>query len=210
VWNFEMLKKKEAERGLLRLRLVFLVVMVAALLAVGGCNLTSKLQSLQGEAPAQPEGLPDLTAESVETLLPPPEKTEVTVYFKDNEGRFLVPSTAEIDKVPGIAKATLDVLIAGPPQGVDKVASIPVGMQALGVNIKSDGTCVVDLTGPAAGSELSAKEEALVVYAIVNTLTEFENVERVQILVDGQKKQTLAGHIPIDEPLLRNLTFVKS
>jgi hypothetical protein len=30
----------------------------------------------------------------------------------------------------------------------------------------------------------------------------------VQILVDGQKKDTLAGHIPIDEPMLRNLTFV--
>jgi germination protein M len=48
----------------------------------------------------------------------------------------------------------------------------------------------------------------MAVYALVDTLTEFRNVKRVQILVDGQKKDTLTGHIPIDEPMLRNLTFV--
>lgn len=209
MWNFQKLQEQRRERNLFRLRLVFLVIMAAVLLAMGGCSLTEKLQALQGKPPAQSENLPDLVTGGMSNLPPQVEKTKVTVYFKDQEGRFLVPSTLEVDKVAGIAKAAADALCRGPAQGVDVVASIPVGVQVRNINIKTDGTCVVDLAGPAANDQLTAKEEALAVYAVVDTLTEFRNVQRVQILVDGQKKPTLAGHIPIDEPLLRNLTFVK-
>ncbi|MGD0153801.1 MAG: GerMN domain-containing protein [Thermacetogeniaceae bacterium] len=209
MWNFQKLKEEERERGLFRLRLVFLVIMVAVLLTMGGCSLTEKLQALQGKPSAQSNNLPDLSIGGMSNVPPQVEKAKVTVYFKDKEGRFLVPSTLEVDKVAGIAKAAMDALTRGPAQGVDVVASIPVDVQARDINVKTDGTCVVDLAGPAAKDKLTAKEEALAVYAVVDTLTEFHNVKRVQILVDGQKKPTLAGHIPIDEPLLRNLTFVK-
>ena len=86
---------------------------------------------------------------------------------------------------------------------------MPADLRVRSINIKTNGTCVVDLTGLTAKDKLTAKAEVLAVYAMVDTLTEFHNVKRVQFLVNGQKKKTLAGHIPIDEPLLRNLTFVK-
>jgi spore germination protein GerM len=208
MWNFEKLKEKEKERRLFQLRLAILVVMVVALLAAGGgCSLTEKLQEL-GEQPTANQGVPDLSAGGLSSPPPQVDQTKVTVYFKDAQGRYLVPTTVEVDKAPGIAKEALDALCLGPAQGVDAIASIPAGVQVSSVNIKTDGICVVDLAGSVAQDKLSPKDEALAVYALVDTLTEFRNVKRVQILVDGQKKDTLAGHIPIDEPMLRNLTFV--
>jgi len=208
VWNFEKLKEQEKERLLFHLRLVFLVVMVAAFLVVGGgCNLTEKLQALEGQ-PTVDQGVPDLNTGGLSNPPPQVEKTKVTVYFKDKQGRYLVPTTIEVDKAPGIAKEIVDALCLGPAQGVDAIASIPAGVQVRSVNIKTNGTCVVDLAGSVAKDKLRPKDEALAVYALVDTLTEFHNVKRVQILVGGQKKDTLTGHIPIDEPLLRNLTFV--
>jgi spore germination protein GerM len=209
MWNFKKLKDEERERRLFHLRLVILVVMVAALLVVGGgcSSLTAKLQSLGG-LPAANQDLPDLNTGGLSSPQPQVEQTKVTVYFKDQQGRYLVPTTVEVDKAAGIAKEALDALCLGPAQGADAIASIPVGVQVRSVNLKTNGTCVVDLTGSVAQDKLSPKDEALAVYALVDTLTEFRNVKRVQILVDGQKKDTLAGHIPIDEPMLRNLTFV--
>ncbi len=209
MWNFEKLKEREEERRRFRLRLAFLVVMVVALLVLGGCsNLAEKLQALEGNSSTN-QGVPEIPTGGPISQPPQVDKTQVTVYFKDQEGGYLVPTTVAVDKAPGIAKEAVDALCQGPAQGVDAVASVPADVQVRSIKIQTDGTCVVDLTGPAAKDKLSVKEEALVVYAMVDTLTEFHNVKRVQFLVNGQKKKTLAGHIPIDEPLLRNLTFVK-
>jgi hypothetical protein len=211
MWNFKELKEKDEERHLLHIRLEFLAVMVAALLLVGGgCGLSARLQSLEGQLSAESQGVPEIPTGGLSNLPPQVEKTKATVYFKDKAGRYLVPTAVEVDKVPGIAKEVVDVLCEGPAQGVDVVASVPADVQVRNINIKANGTCVIDLDGPAAEDKLSAKEEALAVYALVDTLTEFHGVKRVQILIDGKKKDTLAGHIPIDEPLLRNLTFVKN
>ena len=46
-------------------------------------------------------------------------------------------------------------------------------------------------------------EESLILQQIVLSLTELEGIEQVQILVDGGKRETLMGHILIEEPLKR-------
>jgi spore germination protein GerM len=45
--------------------------------------------------------------------------------------------------------------------------------------------------------------EAYLVEAIVNTLTEFPTIERVQILVDGGIVESIGGHVLILQPLQR-------
>jgi hypothetical protein len=72
--------------------------------------------------------------------------------------------------------------------------------------------------GPARGLEAKVKEvvEALIegpestIYSIVNTVAlNFPEIEAVQILVDGGKRDTLAGHIRIDFPLVPNKNIIK-
>jgi spore germination protein GerM len=45
--------------------------------------------------------------------------------------------------------------------------------------------------------------EAYLVEAIVQTLTEFPEIETVQILVNGESIESIGGHILIKEPLRR-------
>ena len=49
----------------------------------------------------------------------------------------------------------------------------------------------------------------MTVYSIVNTLTEISQIKGVQILVEGNEKKTLIGHVDISMPLLRDEDWIK-
>ena len=49
----------------------------------------------------------------------------------------------------------------------------------------------------------------MLVGSIVDTLTEFPEVQNVQILIDGAKVETLSGHMDLSEPLARMSELVK-
>ncbi|KUK31294.1 MAG: Spore germination protein GerMN [Thermoanaerobacterales bacterium 50_218] len=188
-----------------------LLLLFSLLFVSGGCSFSERLQALrEGETSKSSEELPELLPEDFQPEEVPQETTKVTLYFKDEEGRYLVSETREIPKVAGIARAAMEALFEG-PSSPDLNPVFPVGTQLQDINIRPDGLCIVDLSEEATdfGGD-DPKAEALAVYAVVNTLTEFPTVEKVQILVSGQVRETLAGHIPVDQPLLRNLTFVKN
>lgn len=130
------------------------------------------------------------------------EKTSVVLYFADPTGN-LVAESREIPRVEGIARRTLQELSRG-PVGEGRFPVIPTGVEVKDINIR-DGLATVNFS-----KELVSKHdggssgELLTVYAIVNTLTQFQTVEQVQILVDGRKIETLAGHVDISVPLVRD------
>ena len=101
MWNFDKLQEQEKERRLFHLRLALLIIMVAALLLVSsGCSsLVAKLQALEGQ-PAVDQGVPDLATGNLSNPPPQAQQTKVTVYFKDQQGRYLVPTAIEVDKAP--------------------------------------------------------------------------------------------------------------
>lgn len=209
MWNFEHLKQRERERRGVQIRLLLVAVMICSVLALGGCRLSERLQEMKGGGSAVPPvDLPDLVDDA--GVLVPQESTRVTLYFKDKEGQYLVQEQQDVPRVTGIGRAAMEALCRG-PVGKDLQPSLPEGAQVRDINVKPDGTCVVDLNQAAEkvpGQD--PKAEALAVTAVVNTLTEFPTIQKVQILVDGQVKQTFAGHFPVDIPLHRNLTFVKT
>ena len=45
-------------------------------------------------------------------------------------------------------------------------------------------------------------------YAITNTLTEFPEIKRVQILIEGKKVTSISGHMDLEDPLIRNKDFL--
>ena len=51
--------------------------------------------------------------------------------------------------------------------------------------------------------------EILTVYSVVDTLTEFPEIKKVQILVGGAVVETLAGHIDLTSPLEKDLSMVR-
>ena len=63
----------------------------------------------------------------------------------------------------------------------------------------AENTAYVNLSGE--NLHGGSLEESLILQQIVFSLTELEGIEQVQILVDGSKRETLMGHITIEEPL---------
>lgn len=127
----------------------------------------------------------------------------VTIYYGENQG-YLVPVKKEITGAPAVARAAMQALCRGPAPGSGLNTTIPPGTVLRDINLK-DGLATVDFS-----RELKTRhgggstEELLTVYSIVDTLTQFPTIRRVQILVGGKRLETLAGHMDISIPLERD------
>ncbi|GJM74870.1 hypothetical protein HMSSN036_70860 [Paenibacillus macerans] len=67
----------------------------------------------------------------------------------------------------------------------------------------ADGVLTVDMSLPDEARQ-GAGGEALAIEALTKTLFQFQEVNAIELLVDGEKVDTLMGHVELDHPLLRN------
>lgn len=114
------------------------------------------------------------------------------LYYASEEG-YIVPVMKRIPWEEGIGKAALGYLVddAANRVAADKMglcAVVPEGA-AFTLRIGEEGAAVVDVTGLTKLADQAA-EQAMVT-AIVNTLTEFESIETVRIILDGAKAAAL-------------------
>jgi len=143
---------------------------------------------------------------------PPQEMKIVKLYFSESTGERLVSEERKIIASPQIgqeAKLILKELIEGPKDS-SLNPTLPSETQIRAVYVKDD-CFYVDLS-----SSLKEKHpggstgELLTIYSIVNTLLEnFPSQSQVQILIQGEPAETLAGHIDIRNPLSKNFSVVK-
>nr|WP_269438154.1 GerMN domain-containing protein [Phosphitispora fastidiosa] len=137
------------------------------------------------------------------------KKVTVALCFADQNGDYLKTETREIVMVPGLARAVVQELING-PQEDGLSATIPEGTRLLDINI-ADGLCTLDLSSEFRENHWGGSSgEILTVYSVVNTLTQFSTVEQVEILIEGQKIDTLAGHMDLSVPVGRNTQIINN
>lgn len=138
-----------------------------------------------------------------------PEIVKATLYFPDGNAEFLVPVEVEISKgTESIEKAILEVLIKGSGKE-DLGLALPAETKVLSV-VKKNDTVYVDFSreietehwGGSAG-------ETFTIYSIVNTLTELKDINKVQLLIEGSKDESIAGHYALNEPFERNEQVIK-
>jgi len=137
------------------------------------------------------------------------QKVTVALYFADQNGDNLISEKREIDMQQGLARATVQELINGPrTKGLSK--TMPDGTKLNDINIE-EGLCTVDLSKEFRDNHWGGSSgELLTVYSLVDTLTQFSTIERVEVLVEGQKIDTLAGHMDMSAPVYRNSDIIKS
>lgn len=103
----------------------------------------------------------------------------------------------------------LDILVNSSPQDTAKMVSLfPKGTKIRTMKIE-DGTAYVDFSKEITNVPQGSYTELMLTTAIANTLTEFPEIKKVQILVDGKKIASLKGHTDILDPLERNTTLLK-
>ena len=137
---------------------------------------------------------------------------DTTLLFGSTDGQGLAREKRKVrhrDTLMDQIKEVTDELING-PHGV-LVRTIPRATKLNSAYLLSDGTLVLDFsrelqtlhTGGTTG-------EILTVYCVVNTMTmNFREVERVQILIDGDEIDTLAGHLDLEQPFTRDARWIK-
>ena len=136
------------------------------------------------------------------------EKMVVTVYNATKDGMHLVPESHVLLKNDRPAQTAIELLLAG-TKNVDLVSVMPNGTKLRNISVK-DGIAYVDFNEKLVkNNKGGSASEILLVAAIVDTLTEFHSIEKVQILVEGKKIDTISGHMDIGEPLSRSEKVIK-
>lgn len=92
------------------------------------------------------------------------------------------------------------------------VSAIPKGTALKALYVTKKGDAYVDLSPEVAqGHPGGTTAELLTVYSIVDVLTmNLPAITSVQILVDGQEVDTLAGHVDLRRPLQKDTTYVRA
>ncbi|MDD2421295.1 MAG: GerMN domain-containing protein [Heliobacteriaceae bacterium] len=196
-----------------------IILLVAALVVafgLGGCQAIDRFVSMKEDFKAKETGLAKsqpVTDESqavhtgaasltADEQAPVPEQV-LTLYFADVKGQNLVPVKRTIAKTESVARTAVEELIKGPGANTAVLPTIPAGTRLVDIALK-DGVCTVNLSKEVQiNHQGGSAGETLTVYSLVNTLTQFPTVERVQLLVEGQKEESLVGHLDISQAMAR-------
>jgi germination protein M len=135
----------------------------------------------------------------------------VSLFFLREEDGLLVPEEREIAADASLvreAKEVISELIKG-PRG-DLVSPLPPETKLGQLFITKDGTAYVDVSKDIVDYHPSGTAaEISTVYTIVNSLTyNFKPIKKVFILIEGEERETLGGHISLDRPFLPDYSLV--
>lgn len=84
--------------------------------------------------------------------------------------------------------------------------TFPKGLSVKDVTVK-DGIASVDFNDVFLSRRHNDYDNTMMVYAVVNTLTEFKDVKKVKFLVDGKPVEVL-GQMDLSDPLSREESFL--
>jgi spore germination protein GerM len=132
------------------------------------------------------------------------QKRSVRLFFSSPTEDALQEEVREIKLAGAIdqeARVALMELIKGPRS--DLLSTLPPGTQLRQLYIDGRGIAYVDFSAELRDRHPGGSNaELLAVYSIVDTLAyNFEQIKRVQILVNGSEIDTLAGHVDLRRPL---------
>ena len=133
-------------------------------------------------------------------------RRSVTVFYQDADG-YLVPMTRWIETQPGIARASLNLVIDSALNREELVyygvyPIIPENTEILGIDVRG-GVATVDFNRYLLNYD-SALSERNIIASIVYTMTEFETIERVRILINGYSQGILKYGADLGKPLGRD------
>lgn len=131
------------------------------------------------------------------------QETILTLYFSNEEGDGLVPEVQHVHFSSNISmeKLVVERLLEG-PLGTGLKSAIPAGTLLLSVSAV-DGVCYVNFDETFRNQDYEV-QEAVVIYSIVDSLTELEGIDRVQIEINGDTSGVYRDRFPLSTLYERN------
>ena len=135
------------------------------------------------------------------------QTASLVLYFANKKGNGLVRETKDVHYSSNISmeKLVMENLLQG-PEGSDAQYAIPEGTKLMNVSVL-EGVCYVSLDENFLTQNYNI-EEPVVIYSIVNSLSEIPTINKVQISVNGDTSSVYREKMRLDELYERNLDYV--
>jgi len=175
---------------------IIFVIIICAILFLNNSNSTDNIHN----------GIEEYTPEQ-EMSDDEIRKTIISLYFKNFETNSLIAEAKCID-VKDLSKDPytylINLLISG-PENEKLESAIPEGTRVNSCTLKGN-TVYVDLSKEFIDNAPSGiEEESMVVYSIVNTLTELNEVSNVKFLINGEENKSFKdGKISFKDVFTKN------
>ena len=185
--------------------LMFLLIITGLILSFKGFNSIDKVKDLMFKDDPDVEFIrsdQDEIKASIETDL-----RETVIYYED-ESEHLVPIKREVAWEEGIGKAVLKNMVdsVAVREEISKIGFKPVlpkGTRVFGMVVdEATKICKVDFSSDLLNYKTKTQEKNIV-KAIVYTLSEFPNIDQVQITIEGKTVDELEFGTSIEKPLKR-------
>ncbi|WP_236614486.1 GerMN domain-containing protein [Sporomusa ovata] len=188
------------------IRLFIMATLMALVFMIAGCDNAAPGSQ---PTPAIPDNKLVEQSQPAGNATAEPEPTmQIVVYHATKDARYLVPETHKIPVNSQPARTAIELLQAG-PKNPELVGVMPAGTQIKNITVK-EHIAYADFNDKLVKkNDGGSASEILLVGAIVNTLTEFPDIQQVQILVNGKKIATISGHMDTSEPLSRSEKIIK-
>ena len=182
------------------------IAMGVVLLGLAAWGVTRGLERLVAPQPS--------SAEPAAAATTPAEVAHITatLFYASEDGQALVPVRREVPLAEGVIPQGRQILASQlEPAPSPYVSAIPSGTLLRAFYVTEQGDAFVDLSADVATHHPGGSfTEMLTVHAIVNAVTaNLPTIRRVQILIEGQEADTLAGHVDLRRPLIRDVTLVR-
>ncbi|KWX79661.1 hypothetical protein AMQ84_05975 [Paenibacillus riograndensis] len=152
-------------------------------------------------ASAQPTAEPTASPAATEQPTAPAKKSQsISVYYTDPQQMELVSAKTDIsyaDAVEKYSEAYKSLQSSSNPDQVPLWGKIELKSLKF-----TDGQIIMDIHKPDE-AQLGAGGEAFAISALAQTLFQFDEVKSVEVLVDGEKVESLMGHVDLEHPLTR-------
>ena len=182
---------------------------VAAVSAVGILALTAGCTDEQKEPQTGTAAQTEQTKDAGAPAAAASKEVKVNVYYPRDDGTGLLPvsRTVKLENEDKYTAALKSLLTGTKEKGQTNV--IPKKAKLRSVTVK-DGVATVDFSKELQQNFSGGSTgEEMLIGSIVNTLTDFPEVKKVQILIDGASVETLSGHLDLSEPLPRMTELLK-
>lgn len=179
------------------MKYTFLACGLALTLALAGCGGTQKPSS----QPAQ-----TVPAASSETV-PASQEATLSIYLPEPDGMHIARHDLKVKASQKTLKNALYQMIQ--KDRASQYPILPTGLSIKDVSVKN-GTATVNFSKQLKNMSGGTTTETLFIAMVVNTATEFPNVDQVVFQIEGQPVQKLTGHLDMSQPFKRDETLIKA
>lgn len=184
---------------------------VVILLALNGCGAKSTTSLTSNPSPTSTLSLTSVpSSTSTSSSSTPTAETRAFAQYwvaDTSRGLRLYREFARIEVTPDPITAALRALVTGQPKDSDYMSLWPVGTGINSVAV-SGNEATIDLTFGKLGVGVGAEGESFAIAQLVWTATAANpSVTKISLTVDGEKIESLGGHVDARKPFVRAPTY---